>query len=165
PPGPPWPGLSRTKIFTLRMTDDILSPAEELLDFVIGSRTELTSRVFFRRDFLIRQEDGDKPAACLYIDELAKVLWLQFAQAVAGELDVRLCSTCGKPFDVRGQTRSDRTFCSNNCKVKHLYHRKSKAKKMRAEGESLREIARATGAPSKTLRENLKTIKRWLGEK
>jgi hypothetical protein len=92
----------------------------------------------------------------LYVDELVQALWLQFAYVVANQSEVRLCQGCGKPFTT-GDVRSDKTCCSDSCRQRVCYRRKSTARKMRAEGGKLREIAKAMGT-------DMKTVKGWLGQ-
>jgi hypothetical protein len=43
------------------------------------------------------------------------------------------------------------------------YHKRT-ALRRRDDGGSLREIVKEAGAPNHTFRENLRTVKRWLGE-
>ena len=48
---------------------------------------------------------------------LLAALWLQFAQAVTGEFQLKTCEGCGKYFQVGpGGKRADATTCSDACR-------------------------------------------------
>lgn len=59
------------------------------------------------------------------------VLWIQFAQAVAGNTKVNVCEECGNLFAVGGrQGHTDRRFCGNNCKQRSFQKKKREARKL-----------------------------------
>lgn len=90
--------------------------------------------------------------------ELMDVITIQLAEAVAERKTYRTCDHCGKPFELTPQVnRSDRLFCSDNCRVKSYQRRRKQAIVMRAEGKALRQIA-------KTCLSDLPTVKKWVGE-
>ena len=81
---------------------------------------------------------------------------LQCIEALTENKRYRRCETCGKPFEVTPAfNRSDRIYCSDNCRVKAYQARRKRAKEMRAEGHTLREIA-------KELECNMETTKKWM---
>ena len=51
---------------------------------------------------------------------LLGAMWLQFAQAVARNYQIRICRGCGKPFQVGAGTnrRADATTCRDSCRQK-----------------------------------------------
>src|SRR5262245_13533223 len=100
-------------------------------------------------------EDGE---ICLrlVVTNLLHVMKLQLAEAIAERKHYRSCELCNKPFEVTPQiNRSDRVFCSDNCRVKAYQRRKKQAIEMHQAGKSVREIVKAT-------RSDLETVKRWL---
>jgi len=89
--------------------------------------------------------------------DLWSVFRLQLAEAIIDQKHYRECEFCQKPFEVSPQVnRSDRLFCSDNCRVKAYHRRKRQALEMRAAGKTLREIVKAT-------RSDMETIKKWIG--
>jgi hypothetical protein len=88
---------------------------------------------------------------------LEGLVWWQLAQAMQGQTDYQLCAQCQKPIRVgagRG-ARTDTRFCSTKCKQRYHEDRGKEARRLRAAGTSLHEIA-------KQLDTKLKTVKRWL---
>lgn len=112
-------------------------------------------------DHFMLAEEGEAIVE-VRINELNTVLWFELSQVVVGEVELRHCLQCGKPFILRKSTRSDRVFCNQSCKVINLQRRKKRALEMRAEGKSVRQIAKEAGAPNNSYQQNLKTIHRWL---
>jgi transposase len=83
---------------------------------------------------------------------------LQLADAVVERKTYRTCEQCGKPYEVSPQfNRSDRVYCSDNCRVKVYQRRRKQAIAMRAKGDTLREIAKKLGS-------DVPTVKKWVGE-
>src|SRR5207249_11188065 len=59
---------------------------------------------------------------------LHRAMWLQFAQAIGGNKSFRRCLECGKWFEVSPKTtRSDREYCSDQCRSKAYRDRKERA--------------------------------------
>jgi len=150
-------GPSRITAIVAYEEGDLIGPAKELLWSAITKRLDGLSG---KARFLFLRDEG---AASIYVDELSHVLWLQLAYAIANRGNVRLCEHCGDLFTVETETRkgrkprNDKRFCSGACRYKATYRRKATARKMRAEGKHLREIAKAVET-------EVKTVKGWLGE-
>lgn len=99
---------------------------------------------------------GGSIAVHLVCDELLLALNLQLAESILDQKRYRSCELCGKAFELSPQVnRSDRTFCSDTCRVKTYQQRKRRALKMREEGKSLREIVSEIGS-------DMQTVKGWL---
>lgn len=89
---------------------------------------------------------------------LLDAMKLQLADAVVERKAYRDCELCGKPYEVSPQfNRSDRVYCSDNCRVKAYQRRRKQAIAMRAKCDSLREIAKKLGS-------DVPTVKKWVGE-
>ncbi len=83
-------------------------------------------------------------------------VWVQFAMAVDYAKGYGYCRLCSRPFELTPDVnRSDRQFCSDNCRVKAYQRRKAKSRQLRQEGKTLREIAAA-------LETDIKTVKGWV---
>jgi predicted nucleic acid-binding Zn ribbon protein len=83
---------------------------------------------------------------------------LQLADAVVERKTYRTCEQCAKPFEVSPEfNRSDRVYCSDNCRVKAYQRRRKQAIAMRGKGETLRGIAKKLGS-------DVPTVKKWVGE-
>lgn len=88
--------------------------------------------------------------------DLLNVIHLQLIDAICQRKHYRECDFCGKPFEVSPQiNRSDRLFCTDNCRVKAYHRRKRQAIEMRAAGKSLRDIVKITQS-------DLETVQKWL---
>jgi hypothetical protein len=84
------------------------------------------------------------------------VMKLQLATSIIEGKKYRNCEYCFKPFEVTPQiNRSDRMFCSDNCRVKAYYRRKKQAVELRQKGQHLRDIVKKTGS-------DLETVKGWV---
>ena len=100
--------------------------------------------------------EGERVTLRLVVDSLLDAMKLQLAEAIADRKRYRGCEFCNKPFEVTPQiNRSDRVFCSDNCRVKAYQRRKKQAVELRESGRSIRAIVKAT-------RSDLDTVKRWL---
>ncbi|MBA3483182.1 MAG: hypothetical protein H0T51_15345 [Pirellulales bacterium] len=89
---------------------------------------------------------------------LLDVMKLQLVEAIVEKKSYRTCEQCAKPFEVSPQVnRSDRVYCSDNCRVKAYQRRRKQAIAMRAKGDTLREIAKKLGS-------DVPTVKKWVGE-
>lgn len=132
---------------------DLPERARELLHLVMRVQVNKDLQVLPRR---IAHNGWEM---CLVVPDLNSAIWMQFAQAVVDHKAYRRCDLCGRPFEVAPDVnRKSRKFCSDTCRVKHYQRRQAKARRMRADGQGLRQIA-------KELDTNPKTVKRWLGEK
>lgn len=90
---------------------------------------------------------------------LLGALWLQFAQAIDGNKEYRSCKECGKWFEMSLDAfRTSRLFCSDPCKSKDYRKRKDRAQQLRAEGGSVKDIAKELGT-------DVETIKKWVAKR
>jgi len=68
---------------------------------------------------------------------LLAAMWLQFAQAVAGDVQYKHCKHCEKWLEIstgRQGKRSDAVFCSDKCRVKQHQGNIRSARRLHAEG-------------------------------
>jgi hypothetical protein len=87
---------------------------------------------------------------------LLGAMWLQFARTVEGSRDVRQCSMCGNWMFISPDTfRTNRRYCSDTCRVRTHKLRQRKAREMRRDGSSLRQIA-------KELDTKMEIVKGWV---
>jgi hypothetical protein len=87
---------------------------------------------------------------------------LQLAEAVRDGREPRVCPSCGRWFDVApagarpgsapGAARSDRTTCSTACRSKLYRARREEARRLRAAGRTLRQVAKELGSDVATVR-------------
>ncbi|HUE72337.1 MAG TPA: hypothetical protein VMP01_15745 [Pirellulaceae bacterium] len=87
-------------------------------------------------------------------------LWEAMLVQVAASLDERTnyreCDFCGKTFELTPSlNRSDRLFCSDNCRVKAYQRRRKEAIRLRQKGKSLRQIVKAT-------KSDLESVQKWV---
>jgi hypothetical protein len=91
--------------------------------------------------------------------DLLGALHLQLMDCICQRKQYRDCGHCGRPFELAPEfNRSDRLYCSDNCRVKSAYRRKKRAIAMRAAGKTLREIAKEVGS-------DVPTVKKWVSSK
>ena len=135
-----------------RGADQVFLRATEVLDMAVETRC--TEELQMRP---VRQP-GEPLELCIEINNLLRVVWVQFAFAVAGDKRYGRCEVCNGPFEVApGENRTDRRFCSDACRIAAYRRRKVRAQEMRAAGRHLRQIAREVGS-------NLEAVRRWVGE-
>jgi hypothetical protein len=92
-------------------------------------------------------------------DSLLDVCYLQLAESILDQKQFRNCELCRRAFEVSPeQNRSDRTFCSDTCRVKSYQRRKKRAIELREAGRTLRDIVSVVGS-------DMETIKRWIKPK
>ena len=75
---------------------------------------------------------------------LLAAMWVQFAEAVSEQKTYERCRLCGTPFEVStAQTgkRTNRRFCSDEHKNQFHYEKRTRARQLRDEGATPREIA------------------------
>jgi endogenous inhibitor of DNA gyrase (YacG/DUF329 family) len=87
-------------------------------------------------------------------------MWLQLAEAIAGNKLHRPCKECGKWIEI--STEEDgrsarRAFCSDACKSRDYRRRIEKARQLRAEGMPVKAIALE-------LDSTVETIKNWVAK-
>jgi hypothetical protein len=95
---------------------------------------------------LIHDPERGEMGLYLVPANLLGALWLQLAQAVAGDKEHRQCTQCGKWFEVSpGAARPDRVFCSTACRSRAYRGRKERAREMHTAGKTVKEIAKELG--------------------
>ena len=99
----------------------------------------------------------EPPQPQLEAVSLCGALWLQFWHAVTGDHDYRRCEQCMRWFEVGANTRADAKYCRDACKSRAYRSRRDRARTLRAQGASLRAIARE-------LESEIKTVKKWVSE-
>jgi hypothetical protein len=92
---------------------------------------------------------------------LLGAMWLQLADAVAENKELRRCesSTCERKWFVTPDPygpRADATFCSDPCRHKAYRERKAKARALATRGATPREIA-------KQVNTEIDTVRGWIG--
>lgn len=108
--------------------------------------------------FLSAGADGDRLRIDNVCTNLVDAMKIQLAIAVVEQKQYRDCQHCSKPFEVTPQiNRSDRLFCSDNCRVKAYQRRKKQVIELRNQGESLRAIVKKSGS-------DMETVKKWIAE-
>lgn len=93
-------------------------------------------------------------------NSLIDVMWWQFAMALCEGKSQHRCEGCGEWLDVGGGTvqgndRIDKRTCGDACRARVYKKRKARAQAMRAEGKTVRQIAKALGA-------DVGSVKRWV---
>jgi len=81
-------------------------------------------------------------------------MWLQFAQEVAGQAQHRPCKVCGKWLTISSDDygfRSDREFCSAACRQKDYRAKIKEARRLRATGQTVRQIAKRFDTTTDTI--------------
>jgi len=136
PPSRSWPS-------SRRITTPALSEVQSITNTHIEGRLSPTLA-------------WDRRSECLRLflipDGLIGALWLQFAQAINRNKTYRQCLQCNRWFEISPQTaRDSRRYCSNACRSKAYRERRETARRLHAQGGSLKEIARKLGTDSKTL--------------
>ena len=106
--------------------------------------------------------DAAQGTARLYVTptSLLGAMWLQFAEAISEQKEYGRCLLCGKPFEIstaEAGARTNRRFCTDVCKNRFHYRKRLDARRLRANGALLKEIA----AQFKT---TVPAVQKWLGE-
>ena len=82
---------------------------------------------------------------------LIGALWLQFAQAIAGNKKYHQCKYCGTWIEMSLEaSRPTRDYCSNACRFKAYRKRQEDAYRLSQEGIPLKEIAKRLGTDTAT---------------
>jgi hypothetical protein len=136
---------------------DVLMPASRLVYRWINAYLEGTTTP--------KLVNAGKVVLQIVPQNLLAAMWLQFAQAIAankGYRDFRACKECGKWFELSHKQEDRRTvrreFCSDPCKSRDYRRRKDRSQELKAEGKSVKEIA-------KELDTDVETIKKWVGKR
>jgi hypothetical protein len=106
---------------------DLLSPALMALQDQLNERFGDRPSATIPR--LIMTVNGDLQLV-LRSSSLLAALWLQFAQAVAGNYQLQVCQGCGRYFQVGAGAakRADATTCTGACRQRALRNRAAAAK-------------------------------------
>jgi hypothetical protein len=111
---------------------------------------------------LLYDAERGRPALRVVPRCLLTAMWLQLAEAVAGDKEYRACKECGKWFELNGKQGDRRTlrreFCSDRCKFKEYRRRKERARQLRAEGKPVKQIAQELGT-------DVDTVKEWVARR
>lgn len=102
--------------------------------------------------------DPEMTALGLYCvpPSLRAALWLQCAQAIAGNKSYRQCRACAKWFEVSVEaSRPTRLYCSDACRFKAYRRRQDEAYDLAQRGLPLKEIAKRLGT-------DVHTAKGWI---
>ncbi len=99
---------------------DLLGPATALLDYVLATMPAWNLSIAPVRR-------GESLELQLSVQTLLSVVWMQFALAVGESKSYGRCEFCGRSFE-KGLVREDRTFCSDNCRVKNHQRRRKQAR-------------------------------------
>jgi hypothetical protein len=97
-------------------------------------------------------------ALYLVSDNLLGAVWLQFAELINGNKPLRRCAACQSWIVISTEgtgRRSNRSTCSNACRMKIYEQRKKEAQRLRQQGLSAREIARL-------LRADQERVRKWI---
>jgi hypothetical protein len=87
-------------------------------------------------------------------------MWLQFAEAVQGEVELRRCQQqhCAQWFTVSRKTaRMTKLYCSDSCKVQAYQARKGEAIRLKREGMKVNVIAQQVGT-------TIEQVKKWIAQ-
>ncbi len=101
--------------------DEIMRPAWDWLLWTINEK--LKGGIPAR---LLWSEAQGRPVLCHTADHLLDAMWLQFARAIDGNKQYKLCPECGNAFEVHPEmARADKVFCSDACRMRAYRKRKS----------------------------------------
>jgi hypothetical protein len=109
---------------------------------------------------LWKASDRNQMGLFMVPSSLIGCLWLQLADAIAGTQKFRLCESCKKAMLVAAEGsgyRTNRKTCSNACRISLYSGRKVKARQLRDQRLSVREIA-------KRLDTGVEQVKRWIAK-
>jgi len=81
---------------------------------------------------------------------------LQFAFAITGNKKYQKCPSCGRWFELQpGLNRANKVTCSQSCRTRAYRQRQDRARELKANGKTVRAIAKELGS-------NIETVKGWL---
>jgi hypothetical protein len=84
---------------------------------------------------------------------LLGALYLQLAEMIDGGKKYQRCPICHRFFPLaRGVNRADRVTCSPTCRTYQYRHRQERARQMKAEGKTIKQIAKELGSDEPTIR-------------
>ncbi len=156
---PPAPGRLRQLIEPvpdLFKTDEVFMPATFLVQRWINEHLKKNAA-----PRLLYNLDLGSQVVNIVPHNLIGAMWLQFAEAIAGNKHHRPCKECGTWFEISteedGRT-ARRVFCSDACKSRDYRGRKDQAERLKGEGKTLKDIA-------KELDTDTETVKNWLNNR
>jgi hypothetical protein len=124
----PWGNAPQLNPDTLRQTTAV---ARTKLKLPEVARTALTSMVSSKlhRGISAQVEppsgSRDRWRLAFEPESLLQTMWLQFAFALAGDIDYQQCVVCSKWFEVaEGLGRRDKQYCSDACRMRAYRKRK-----------------------------------------
>lgn len=88
---------------------------------------------------------GERKSAVLKIlpNSLLGLMWWQLARAVVGEVNFRPCKVCGRLIEIgSGAFTKARELCSPACKQQDHRNKVKRAKELKGEGKSVKQIAK-----------------------
>jgi hypothetical protein len=156
---PPSPGRIREwiePVMDLCKPGDVFMPALFLVQRWVNN--QLQKHVIPR---LLYHTDLSQQVLQIIPSSLVGAMWLQLAQAIAGKKDYRTCKECGRWFEVSGGDdgrTARRLFCDNPCKSRDYRRRMDRARELKAEGKTVKEIANE-------LDTDVDTIKKWVSRR
>lgn len=110
--------------------DDLLLPARCALQIEVNARlSENTTKPELIWTPDTSESGGYHQRIVFRPKNLLSVLWIQFAQALTEELQMRQCGFCGEYFQVGpGGSRDDARYCKDVCRVRAWVKQKSNQK-------------------------------------
>jgi len=146
----PWPDVS------LSLSVAPYSDADPTLTWMAWFEVQeainrrLTTHVAHRMTY---SPDCSRPRLLRLIPKnLLGALWLQFARAVDGGKEYRICSYCPLWIEPSENGRVTRRYCSTRCRRKAFDARKRKVRDLRARGVPVSRIAGRLGATEEKVR-------------
>ena len=138
--------------------EELIRPAQEFLREELMER--LTGALSVRLDWVDWNTANSKLVRSLRPNSLLVLLWLQFADALTGVTEFRLCKRkgCGKLIQISrepGGSRTNKQTCSDSCKVRLYQERVRAVMASFDQGRPPEEIA--TGSETE-----LSTVRRWI---
>jgi hypothetical protein len=148
-----WFGDHTDGVFRTSVRGDLIRPAEEFLREELIQHLSSSISVGFDRS-----EANKKLVRWFGPKSLLDLMWLQFADALTGEVEFRPCKHCGRLIRISPDADGSRTHkltCSDKCRVqRHQEHIRS-AIALFDNGKTPQEIAVRSQA-------DLLSVKRWI---
>jgi hypothetical protein len=138
---------------------DCIMPARYYLQKVVNEK--LKNRVSPKLLWNVARNRPLDLALYFVPENLLGVAWLQFAEVINGNKPIRQCAACKGWIVISTEgtgNRSNRSTCSNACRMKVYYGRQLKARELSERGLSIKQIA-------KSLRADEQSVHSWVGSK
>src|SRR5262249_9596374 len=133
-------GLQRVRPLGLDLT-----PREPLVAARVAVQSLANHNLADTASVLIRWHQDKGHVIRIVPKNLLGAMWLQFARGVAGEASYRRCKVCGKWLTISAEDhgfRKNREICSNTCRQRDHRAKVKLARQLRADGKTVRGIAR-----------------------